>query len=89
MGRVESQLLLLFHQSAMGYTAKKEVSIVLSHTASSSQVLPVCGASQGHEGDLKGDLVCGTAPLLAPSSFTQLVPKAYLILQHSQCPVYL
>lgn len=33
VGRVESQLHHLCHQSTMAYTAQKEASIVLSHTA--------------------------------------------------------
>lgn len=68
VGRVESQLHLLCHQPTTGYTAQNEASIALSHTAAWSKVLPVCGASQGH----KKDLVCGTVPLIAPSSFIQL-----------------
>lgn len=50
-------------QPTTGYTAQKEASIVLSHTAAWS----ICGASQGHE----RDLICGTVPLIAPSSFKQ------------------
>lgn len=56
------------HQPTMGYTARKEVSIVLSHTAAWNKVLPVCGPPQGH----KEEFMCGTALLTAPSSFTQL-----------------
>lgn len=37
------------HQSTMGDTAQKEVSIVLSHTAVWSKVLPVCAPPQEHK----------------------------------------
>lgn len=66
VGRVESQLHHLSHQSTMAYTAKKEASIVLSHTAALSEVVPVCSASQGQE----RELVFVAAPLIAPSSLT-------------------